>query len=264
MPPPDPGRRKVGKKEAVFLLAKKLQAAARRGFSTAELLEILASKGLKVHVDTVRAALRLVGRGAVTSPGRSRKSAGAPNGLLDGSGSEPGPTSVQSNAGVSVGDRPGHRAEVGPELALRLGRSATGGSAEAGAESATASSRPNAVVSDGDRPDQGTEAGPDDGPREGRAIAGEMPASRPDRAGWRPTTPFTRFSGATGFGRSGAGRARSRPRCRCQRRRRRSRAPLPLSHRPRTARDLCRRRHPLAPVASQALQEGVIDEPFIR
>jgi hypothetical protein len=180
---PDPGRRKVGKKEAVFLLAKKLQAAARRGFSTAELLEILASKGLKVHVDAVRAALRLVGRGAVTSPGRSRKSAGAPTGLLDGSGSEPGPTSVQSNVGVSVGDRPGHRAEVGPELALTLRGSATRESAEVGAESATASGRPNAGVSDGDRPDQGTEAGPDGGPMGGRVIVGEMPASRPDKGG---------------------------------------------------------------------------------
>ena len=114
MPAPDPGRRRVGKKEAVFLLAKKLQAAARRGFSTAELLEVLASKGLTVHIDTVRAALKLVGRSAATRPGGDRRSAGAPKCLPSGSGSVPGPTSVQSNAGVSVGDRPLLGAEAGP------------------------------------------------------------------------------------------------------------------------------------------------------
>ena len=198
MPAPDPGRRKVGKKEAVFLLAKKLQAAARRGFSTAELLEVLASKGLTVHIDTVRAALKLVGRSAAARPGGGRRSAGAPKGPPSGSGSEPGPTSVQSNAGVSVGDRPGHRAEVGPELALTLGRSATGESAEAGAESATASGRPNAGASDGVNPDADVGVGRQRDLGRGRREDGEVAeaelemdptAGRSEAAGSEGTEP---------------------------------------------------------------------------
>jgi len=80
LPAPDPGRRKVGKKEAVILLANKLKAAARRGFSTAELLEVLATKGLKIHVDTLRAAMRDVGRVAATRPARGQRKAGEPKG----------------------------------------------------------------------------------------------------------------------------------------------------------------------------------------
>jgi hypothetical protein len=186
LPAPDPGRRKVGKKAAVFLLAKKLQAAARRGFSTAELLEILASKGLTVHVDTVRAALKVGARGAVTSPVRNRKSTGALTRLRDGNGTEAETTTGRWNAGVSGGDGPEHRAEVGPELPLPFDRGAGGESAVAEAEKKTASGRPSAGKSDSERAEKGTEAGPDGGPTEGRAIVGEMPASRasrPDRAG---------------------------------------------------------------------------------
>jgi hypothetical protein len=147
LPAPDPGGRKVGKKAAVFLLAKKLQAAARRGFSTAELLEVLASKGLTVHVDTVRAALKVGGRGAVTSPARNRKSAGALRRLQDGNGTEAGPTTGRPNAGVTGGDRPERRAEVGPELPLPFGRGAGGESAEAEVEKQTANGRPRLLLS---------------------------------------------------------------------------------------------------------------------
>ena len=65
--------RKLSADQLIPVLAKKLQAAARRGFSTTELLEVLASKGLTVHVDTVRAALKVGGRRAVTSPVRNRE-----------------------------------------------------------------------------------------------------------------------------------------------------------------------------------------------
>jgi hypothetical protein len=74
MPAPDPGRRKVGKKEAVILLARKLQAAARRGFSTTELQAALSAMGLKVHVDTLRSALRDAGQRPVKRPARPRPS----------------------------------------------------------------------------------------------------------------------------------------------------------------------------------------------
>jgi hypothetical protein len=76
MPAPDPGRRKVGKKEAIVLLARKLQAAARRGFSTAELHEALSAMGLKVHVDTLRSALRDAGQRPSKQPARARRSRG--------------------------------------------------------------------------------------------------------------------------------------------------------------------------------------------
>jgi hypothetical protein len=103
MPAPDPGRRRVGKKEAVILLAKKLRA---------ELLDVLAAKGLKVHADTLRAALKVGGRGAVTCPVRSRRIAGGPKGLREGNGPASGTASGRPNAGGSVGDRPEQRADV--------------------------------------------------------------------------------------------------------------------------------------------------------
>jgi hypothetical protein len=181
MPAPDPGRRRVGKKEAVFLLAKKLQAAARRGFSRAELLEILASKGLKVHGDTVRAALKLVGRGAVTSPVRSRRIAGAAKGLRDGNGAEADTTNGRPNAGESDGDRPGQGAAVGPELGLTLGRSAVGGSAEAETESAPASGQPNAGGLARDRAEAGAAVGPELGLALGQGGGGEVVEAEVER-----------------------------------------------------------------------------------
>jgi hypothetical protein len=73
LPPPDPGRRKVGKHQAVIMMAKELQAAARQGYTTRELLELLAAKGLKIHVDTLREALRQARRSARTGQVRSRR-----------------------------------------------------------------------------------------------------------------------------------------------------------------------------------------------
>ena len=69
---PDPGGRKVGKREAVLLLAKQLQAAAHRGLSTLELRAALAEKGLEVHIDLVREALRFTGKSAGAKTGRRR------------------------------------------------------------------------------------------------------------------------------------------------------------------------------------------------
>jgi hypothetical protein len=62
LPAPEPGSRRVGKREAVLLLADKLQSAARRGISRAALLEALEAKGLKVHIDLLRDALNHVGK----------------------------------------------------------------------------------------------------------------------------------------------------------------------------------------------------------
>ena len=154
LPAPDPGRRKVGKKEAVILLANRLKAAARRGFSTAELLEVLASKGLTVHIDTVRAAMKVGGRRAATSPVRNRERPGELRRLPDGNGTEDETTTGRWNAGVSGGDRLEHQAEVGPELPLPFGRGAVGDSPEAEAEKKTASGRPNAGESDSERAEE--------------------------------------------------------------------------------------------------------------
>jgi hypothetical protein len=177
MPAPDPGRRRVGKKEAVILLAKKLRAAARRGFSTAELLDVLAAKGLKVHADTLRAALKVGGRGAVRCPVRSRRLDGGPKGLREGNGPASDTASGRPNAGGSVGDRPDQRADVGPELGLVLGRSAFGESVEAESESNTASGRSNAGGSDGNGPDQRADVGPELELTLGRGGAGAVAAA---------------------------------------------------------------------------------------
>jgi hypothetical protein len=107
LPAPDPGRRKVGKRAAVQLLARKLQAAARRGFSTAELLEVLAAKGLKVHVDTLRDALRSAGRTGTTPAPKGRRRSGE----ATASGSEEG------RAGASGDEQDasaGHEPETAP------------------------------------------------------------------------------------------------------------------------------------------------------
>jgi len=58
MPAPDPTTRAVGKRAALEMLAKELQALSRRGYTTAELLELLATKGLHTHEETLRAVLR--------------------------------------------------------------------------------------------------------------------------------------------------------------------------------------------------------------
>jgi hypothetical protein len=107
LPAPDPGGRKVGKRAAVQLLAKKLQAAARRGFSTAELLEVLAAKGLKVHVDTLRDALRSVGRTGTTPAPRGRRRSGE----ATASGSEEGKAGA---SGDEQDAHAGHEPETAP------------------------------------------------------------------------------------------------------------------------------------------------------
>jgi hypothetical protein len=84
LPPPDPGRRKVGKKQAIIMMSKELKAAARQGYTTRDLLDVLAAKGLKVHGDTLRDALREVRRGGKTSPRTGRGQPGDGNGALAG------------------------------------------------------------------------------------------------------------------------------------------------------------------------------------
>jgi hypothetical protein len=71
MPAPDPGGRKVGKKEALVMLARQLQTAVRRGYSTTALHAALSEMGLHVHVDTLRAALRAAGRSSAKRPART-------------------------------------------------------------------------------------------------------------------------------------------------------------------------------------------------
>jgi hypothetical protein len=181
IPAPDPGRRKVGKKEAVFLLARKLQAAARRGVLTAELLEVLASKGLTVHIDTVRAALKVGRRGAVTSPVRSRRIAGGPKGLREGNGAASDRASGRPNARGSVGVRPEQRPDIGPELGPARGRSAAGESAEAESESETADGRSNVGGSVGDRPEGRADFGPELGLTIGRGGGGEAAEAEVER-----------------------------------------------------------------------------------
>jgi hypothetical protein len=176
MPAPDPGRRRVGKKEAVILLAKKLRAAARRGFSTAELLDVLAAKGLKVHADTLRAALKVGGRGPVTCPVRVRRIAGGPKGLRVGNGPASDSASGRSNAGVSDGNGLEQGADVGPKLGLTLGRGGGGEVAAAEVESDTTAARWGSGGSEGDEAKHGADVGPQAGPAEGREQVGEMPA----------------------------------------------------------------------------------------
>src|SRR5450432_95008 len=119
LPAPDPGRRKVGKKEAVILLANKLKAAARRGFSTAELLEVLATKGLKIHVDTLRAAMRDVGRVAATRPARGQRKAGEPKGARAEAEAVKDKAADRPRSGGSDDDRPDQRTAAEPRASDR-------------------------------------------------------------------------------------------------------------------------------------------------
>jgi hypothetical protein len=69
MPAPDPTTRAVGKRAALEMMAKELQALCRRGYTTAELLELLATKGLHTHEETLRAVLRTARPSGLGSPG---------------------------------------------------------------------------------------------------------------------------------------------------------------------------------------------------
>ena len=73
--PPDSRDRKVGKSEAVALMAAELRGLARRGYSVDQLVAWLATKGLIVHRDTLRRALRKGRATRATTAGISDRSA---------------------------------------------------------------------------------------------------------------------------------------------------------------------------------------------
>jgi hypothetical protein len=80
MPTPDPTTGTVGKRAALEMMAKELQALSRRGYTTAELLELLATKGIHIHEETLRAVLRTVrspGPQATTRPRPSQSPTGS-------------------------------------------------------------------------------------------------------------------------------------------------------------------------------------------
>jgi hypothetical protein len=122
LPAPEPGSRMVGKREAVLLLADKLQSAARRGVSRAALLEALEAKGLKVHIDLLREALRHVGKTSgqrqTRAPRKSQRAAAAAGderagknretgGPRNAVGPDRGPGDDGIPAGVSMGAEAG-------------------------------------------------------------------------------------------------------------------------------------------------------------
>jgi hypothetical protein len=178
--PPDPGSRKVGKREAVLLLARKLQSAAKRGFTTAELLAVLAEKGLAVHVDLLREALRSEAGGRTTAGRGGRRKGAAPgkgerrkeeagNGPAETTEADAGP------GGSQPAETPEAMTEVEPELNLEPtragGRDAEGRSAAGPQEAAPEEPR---------RPDRravGIDAGlgaeTDTTPSGARAAAGQ-------------------------------------------------------------------------------------------
>jgi len=97
MPAPDPTTRAVGKRAALEMMAKELQALCRRGYTTAELLELLATKGLHTHEETLRAVLRTArpsGPRATTRPRPSQS-----------------PTDSSSSAAGQVGQQEDRRAD---------------------------------------------------------------------------------------------------------------------------------------------------------
>ncbi len=77
LPPPDLSSRKVGKLAAVALMAKELQALARRGYTTGELIGVLAEKGLTVHKDTLTRALRRSRPTGAAGPAIRRRGSGS-------------------------------------------------------------------------------------------------------------------------------------------------------------------------------------------
>lgn len=130
LPAPEPGSRMVGKREAVLLLAEKLQSAARRGVSREALLDALEAKGLKVHIDLLREALKHAGKAAGQRPPRAGKKArgagsgskaegaeksGATAGPGAGDDSERGPVVSRSSAGGTAGSEAGGPSEESPE-----------------------------------------------------------------------------------------------------------------------------------------------------
>jgi hypothetical protein len=91
MPAPDPSTRAVDKRAALEMRAKELQALYRRGYTTAELLELLATKGLHTHEETLRAVLRTArpsGPRATTRPRPSQSPTGSSPSAADQIGQE--------------------------------------------------------------------------------------------------------------------------------------------------------------------------------
>jgi hypothetical protein len=120
----------VGKREAVLLLAEKLQAATRRGVTRAALLEALETKGLKVHIDLLREALKHVGKTSAQRQARApRRARVEPAAAVDeradknratggqGNAAEPerGPVDDGSPAGVTTSDNAGSPSEQSPD-----------------------------------------------------------------------------------------------------------------------------------------------------
>jgi hypothetical protein len=91
-----------------------------------ELLEVLAAKGLKVHGDTLRDALRKVRRGAKTTPRRGRGQPGDRSGAL--AGAKPGV--VREGAEISSGGSKGERVGEGEAAAPERDRKPDGGPAD--------------------------------------------------------------------------------------------------------------------------------------
>jgi hypothetical protein len=91
MPAPDPTTRAVGKRAALEMMAKELQALSRRGYTIAEMLELLATKGLNIHEETLRAVLRTArssGPRASTGPRPSQSPTGSSQGAAGQTGQE--------------------------------------------------------------------------------------------------------------------------------------------------------------------------------
>lgn len=142
LPPQDPGRRKVGKEQAVALMAKELQAAARRGYTADELADVLATKGLDVHGHTLRKTLRKARRGATAPRARSLGPAG------DGKGDRPGgnPDLAAERGPGARGGAKGKKVGVGEAVIAESVRRATGGPRDAAMESGRDERRNNHAI----------------------------------------------------------------------------------------------------------------------
>jgi hypothetical protein len=103
MPAPDPTTRAVGKRAALEMMAKELQALSRRGYTTAEMLELLATKGLNIHEETLRAVLRTARLSGPRASTRPRPSQEAPQ----------SPTGSSPRAGGSIGQEEGRKPDSG-------------------------------------------------------------------------------------------------------------------------------------------------------
>ena len=103
MPATDPTKRTVGKRAALEMMEKDLQALSRRGYTTAELLELLATKGLHTHEETLRAVLRTAKSSAPRASTRPRPSQEAPQ----------SPTGSSPRAGGPVGQEEGRKPDSG-------------------------------------------------------------------------------------------------------------------------------------------------------